>query len=209
LSARPNANRDGELRLIAFNATTHVWMSQEQVHKLAERVPGKPETKFMDITDFQDLGDPNPNMILRDIPDKPAFEAVVRPLLELLDDQQIPRMISLLSAFPTRFYTSASGEEAVEFLVTEFQRHSAHRPDVVVAKFANTFRQPSIIARMEGEGPNADEVVIIGAHVDSTSNGATAPGADDDASGTAIVLEVFRVLSTSNFKPKRTIEFHG
>jgi len=163
----------------------------------------------MDITDFQHLGDRNPNMILLDVPDHPAFEAVVRPLLLELDQAQLAGYVTRLSAFPTRRYTSATGEQAVDYLVSEYQAHSAHRDDVVVAKFRNTFVQSSIIARIEGEGPNADELVIIGAHVDSTSNGATAPGADDDASGSSTVLEIFRVLATSNFKPKRTIEFHG
>lgn len=36
-----------------------------------------------------------------------------------------------------------------------------------------------------------------------------APGADDDASGTSTVLEIFRVLiSDPTFVPKKTVEFH-
>lgn len=34
-----------------------------------------------------------------------------------------------------------------------------------------------------------------------------APGADDDASGSATVLEVFRVLVQSGFRPDRTLDF--
>ncbi len=55
---------------------------------------------------------------------------------------------------------------------------------------------------------------------DSTSKDGRAPGADDDASGSCTVLEVrqsislliivqlFRVLAASDFKPSRSIEFH-
>jgi len=71
--------------------------------------------------------------------------------------------------------------------------------------------QPSLIIRIKGEGENSDERVIIGGHIDSIAGGAQAraPGADDDASGSACVLEVFRVLTLHNFVPKRTLEFHG
>jgi len=162
----------------------------------------------MDITDFQHLGE-HPNMIMLDVPEEPAFEAVVRPLLPHLSVDQLESQVAKLSAFPTRRYTSPIGEEAVDYLVNEYRRHSSHRTDITVTKFRNSFVQSSIIARIPGQGPNADELVIIGGHVDSVASGQIAPGADDDATGSSTVLEVFRVLSTQNFIPSRTIEFHG
>lgn len=52
--------------------------------------------------------------------------------------------------------------------------------------------------------------VIIGAHFDSTSGDASdpAPGADDNASGTSVVLESLRVLAEAGFAPENTLEFH-
>jgi len=35
-----------------------------------------------------------------------------------------------------------------------------------------------------------------------------APGADDDGSGSVNLLEAFRVLVTSGFKPTTPVEFH-
>jgi leucyl aminopeptidase len=66
------------------------------------------------------------------------------------------------------------------------------RSDITVSLFKHSWGQPSVIARIKGAGPNADEVVIIGAHEDSTNGGGSkrSPGADDDASGTSTVLEV-------------------
>lgn len=60
----------------------------------------------------------------------------------------------------------------------------------------------------------ADEVVVIGGHLDSTSNSGggnerIAPGADDDASGIATITEVARIALASGWKPKRTIKFMG
>lgn len=53
-------------------------------------------------------------------------------------------------------------------------------------------------------------IIFIFCYLDSTSGGGSnrSPGADDDASGTSTVLEIFRVLSTSGFKPSRSVEFH-
>ena len=36
-----------------------------------------------------------------------------------------------------------------------------------------------------------------------------APGADDDASGSATILEVFRTMMKNRFEPDRTVEFHA
>jgi len=72
-------------------------------------------------------------------------------------------------------------------------------------------KMPSVIARIQGnDDDKAGTRIILGAHEDSvgTSSTAKAPGADDDASGTSTVLEVFRVLAQSQYKPNRTVEFH-
>jgi len=62
--------------------------------------------------------------------------------------------------------------------------------------------QYNIEGTLSGWGPGSDVVYIACAHYDSTSNDPynTAPGADDNASGTAAVLEAARVLSTYRFK---------
>lgn len=52
--------------------------------------------------------------------------------------------------------------------------------------------------------------MVVGAHLDSTGGRVTtrSPGADDNASGSVTTLEAFRVLVSSGFKPKNTLEFH-
>jgi hypothetical protein len=50
-----------------------------------------------------------------------------------------------------------------------------------------------------------DEYVICGSHYDSYANGGGAPGADDNASGSAAVIEIARILSQYTFD--RTIVF--
>jgi len=53
------------------------------------------------------------------------------------------------------------------------------------------------------------KLLFLGGHIDSTSSGSSAPGADDDASGSSTVMEVFRVLAVNGFRPERTLEFHA
>jgi leucyl aminopeptidase len=55
-----------------------------------------------------------------------------------------------------------------------------------------------------------DFAVVVGAHLDSigTTSGGRSPGAEDDGSGTVVLLEALRVLAASGIQPKNTIEFH-
>ena len=77
----------------------------------------------------------------------------------------------------------------------------------------------NVIAVLEGEGPLADETVVVGAHYDhigmgGTGSGSLAPwtraihnGADDNASGTAGLLEIARRFATAEKPPRRRIVF--
>jgi len=65
----------------------------------------------------------------------------------------------------------------------------------------------NIEGTLEGWGPGSDIIYIACAHYDSISNDAynTAPGADDNASGVAAVLEAARVLS--RYRYRHTLRF--
>ena len=55
----------------------------------------------------------------------------------------------------------------------------------------------------------ADEFIIISAHYDhlGVRNGVAYPGADDNASGVSMVLELARLVANSKIKPRRSIAF--
>jgi hypothetical protein len=68
----------------------------------------------------------------------------------------------------------------------------------------------NVLAKIAGGDPVLSrQAVVIGAHVDHLGyrNGLVHPGADDNASGSAVVLEVARTLAGAGFKPRRTIVF--
>ncbi|WP_373518734.1 M20/M25/M40 family metallo-hydrolase [Pricia sp.] len=61
----------------------------------------------------------------------------------------------------------------------------------------------NIIAEIIGSDPKLkDEVVMIGAHFDSWH---AASGATDNGAGSAVMMEVMRIIKASGLKPKRTI----
>lgn len=68
----------------------------------------------------------------------------------------------------------------------------------------------NVLAGIPGNSPDLrSETIVLGAHRDHFGRqaGLLFAGADDNASGTAVMLEVARVLKQSGFSPKRTILF--
>lgn len=77
----------------------------------------------------------------------------------------------------------------------------------------------NIIGVIEGEGPNAHETIVVGAHYDHLGDGAYGSrarakqrglihnGADDNATGTAAVMELARRFAARDKKPGRRIVF--
>jgi len=71
--------------------------------------------------------------------------------------------------------------------------------------------QKNVIATIKGD-TYPDNVIIIGGHYDSYNQTDSylynnSPGADDNGSGTAGVLEIARAISKSGYKPQSTIKF--
>lgn len=61
----------------------------------------------------------------------------------------------------------------------------------------------NVIAEIPGTDPLLkDEVVMIGAHLDSWQSGT---GATDNASGSAVMIEAMRIIKAAGVSPKRTI----
>jgi len=206
ISCSGDSKHEG-MRLIEFNETHRQWMSIAEVHKLASECAIH-SSSFMDITDHRDLGtySLHANPV---IPTNPTQQAIVDVLTPKVSESNIRNTVIELSRYTTRYYTSQTGVTSANWLADLYRAYSDGRSDITVELFTHTWVQPSIIARIEGSGPNKNEIVVIGGHIDSISNVNTAPGADDDASGSAGVLEVFRVLAQNGFKPSKTIEFHG
>ncbi len=141
-------------------------------------------------------------------------QAIVTPMLPLMQDSNIGQTIVEMSTYANRYYTTANGTDASNWLKQKWTSMAAGRSDISVTQFTHAaFPQKSVILTMSGTD-NASEVVVLGAHLDSINqNGTTettrAPGADDDASGIATITEVLRVMIAQGYKPRRTIKMIG
>ena len=75
--------------------------------------------------------------------------------------------------------------------------------DIKTKFFDNDTQGYNVIAEIPGTDKKLkDEVVMLGAHLDSW-HGAT--GATDNAAGSAVMMEAMRIIKSLNLKPKRTI----
>jgi bacterial leucyl aminopeptidase len=211
-----SALADSPLRLIQTDENTIQWMSASEVDALShDRHEQGLCGGFMDITDtseeeplyLQPLG------VLENR--QPRQQEKVTKALPELSAKNLKEKVITYSSFPTRYYKSQKSLEAAHWLKNQFKEYAGSRNDIEVEFFGHSFVQPSIIARIKGHGPLSEEKVILGGHADSINSrelrwqgpDVRAPGADDNASGISTLLEIFRVLSHSGFRPQRTLEF--
>jgi hypothetical protein len=129
-------------------------------------------------------------------------------MTQQVSSERLRATVEKLASFPTRNTNHPLLFEAAEWLAGEFRKI----PNIDVELMRYTLpagrRVPEekevvqVVARLKGE---SDRIVLVGAHMDSLnlregSLEARAPGANDDASGCALVLELARILSTKRWK---------
>lgn len=133
-----------------------------------------------------------------------------------VSEAELLSTITALSGFPNRFHAHPSGSASATWIRNQWAGFAAGRPDVTVEFFdhGNITPQDSVILTIPGSTLPA-EIVVLGGHQDSTigwpgcsSNpDCIAPGADDDASGIAVLSEVIRLALAHGLRPQRTVQF--
>jgi leucyl aminopeptidase len=141
-------------------------------------------------------------------------KAVVVPLVAKVKESEIRATIETLSNFKNRYYGSDSGIEAATLIKGRWQALAAKFPGATAQLVKQQgWRQPSVILTIPG-AEKPEEIVVLGGHIDSINTqdkgpAAPAPGADDNASGIAVLTEALRILGESGLRPRRTIQFMG
>ena len=159
---------------------------------------------------------------------KDAQDAKIAKLLQQVSPARVQATIEKLVSFGTRITTGPADAETVgkgrgigaarEWIKSEFQRYSDAcngclevKTDVFTEQPGGRIPQPTelwnVYAVMKGTDPDAaTHIVLVTGHYDSIPSakdwpnfGTDAPGANDDASGTAVSLECARVLSQAKF----------
>jgi hypothetical protein len=116
--------------------------------------------------------------------------------------------IQNLQDFQTRRATTTSLEAAGAAIYAAFRAQGvAAEYDTFTFSYQGaSYTTNNIVATIPGKTA-PEQIVIVGAHYDSTSNDplVLAPGADDNASGSAAVMEIARIMNHYSFD--RTVRF--
>jgi hypothetical protein len=153
----------------------------------------------------------------------PPADPDIRAIVSDISAERIQRSIFVLASFKTRHTLSdplPSGDGiggAASWIRAEFERASAGaggRLKVTLDSFEQPPAPPripqqvqitNIVATLPGTGPDTPgRTLVVSGHYDSRATNpldaaGAAPGADDDASGVASVLELARVMSHYKF----------
>lgn len=148
-------------------------------------------------------------------------EEDLNSLLSQINADSVLRTVNDMENFGSRFALRSGGNlEVAEYLV---QRLGNYGISAVVDSFyqessnwiAGDYAQWFYNVRgiLSSETPKDDSIVIVGAHLDAISYNseytllAQAPGADDNASGIAVMLELARICHANGLHFKRDIHF--
>ncbi len=134
----------------------------------------------------------------------------VNSLIAQVNADSIVWFIQQLQNFGTRFAGATNRLQVATWIRSQFLRFGY--TDAQLSQFIiQTYDQYNVVATLPGTlCPN--KVIVIGGHHDSilfdgNDPYIVAPGADDNASGTAAVLEMARVMKLTNYQPECTIRF--
>lgn len=191
-----------------------LWLRNSADADMSRRQDG---VNFMDITETSSLGQTLRTDATVQFPSKPAYNDSLVPLLKKLKKKNMHKNLEKFTSFHTRYYKSEYGAESSAWLYSRVNQtihdSGADELGVRVETFKHSWGQNSIIATIPGK---SDKTVVIGAHQDSINlflpSILSAPGADDDGSGTVTILEALRVLLKSEAiihgNASNTVEFH-
>ncbi len=112
-------------------------------------------------------------------------------------------------SFSDRSARTEHGRKAMQWFVAEARRYAQFHQrseDVKIKTIATGTRytQDSVVVELKGQNSSLPGV-LIGAHMDTFAR--NKPGADDDGSGSAGVMEIFRAILASKMKFKRDLYF--
>lgn len=137
----------------------------------------------------------------------PSIEAA---LTEVSEDN-LRAYVTWLSSFPNRNNRDPEPNRHVEEMKSRLEAmlSEATIPWEISEITHTSTRQKTLRVRLTGS-QRPQEIVVLGGHLDSINQswggGKAAPGADDNASGSANLIEALRILMNKP-QPQRTVEF--
>jgi len=152
-----------------------------------------------------------------------AQTVTVSDVIDEISQSSAENYIKVLENFDTRFLLTEKRFLAANYIRSQFesmgfteieldsfQCRTQIGPPYFEYEIDTITTQINIIATLTGS-ENPEDIYIICGHYDSFSQNSdpftTAPGADDNASGTAAVMESARAIMASGFQPRATLKF--
>ena len=130
-----------------------------------------------------------------------ANDPALQSLVDQVTEARLAEIVLRLQNFQTRYSRSDSVHRAADWLIAEFDRIGYEPSDIfqhpfIVTIGGNPYPQRNIVVTKLGT-TRPNDIIVIGGHYDTTSNQplVSAPGADDDGSGTAAVVVIAEILA--------------
>lgn len=146
----------------------------------------------------------------QDISDEPNKPELLESLYANLDQDRIWSSLDELTSFYNRAaytdygYKAAAHIKAGMELLAINSNKSTEDFSVDYVHTTRYYKQPSVVAVLGKDLPG--KAIVVSAHMD-TSGGGRRPGADDDGSGSMVVLETARLVLESGYQFNRPIYF--
>ncbi|EFR00060.1 leucyl aminopeptidase [Nannizzia gypsea CBS 118893] len=201
---------DSDKFLIELGPGETQWVTKQQKHEMRAAGHG-----FVDITDEFGTGFTTTEVVPANYPKAATHAGIVNPIIAGLSKENLMRDLNTLVNFHNRYYESPTGVESATWVFNEVQKiiKASGVKGAKVEKFTNNFKQFNVIATIPGA---SKDTIVVGAHQDSLNAKdpmkGRAPGADDNGSGTVVVLEAFRNILKSKAlraaNSTNTLEFH-
>jgi len=133
------------------------------------------------------------------LPSRFAVDPDTLDIVNQVSKQNLTDYIQTLQDFQTRFASTFSCELAGDYIY-DFFIQSGVEAEYDSFSFASGYSSNNIVGTLEGQ-IYPSQIVVICAHYDSISDQpqTLAPGADDNASGTAAVMEAARIFANQSF----------
>ncbi|KAK7461086.1 hypothetical protein VKT23_009015 [Stygiomarasmius scandens] len=218
-----------DLRVYGLNAMRAVQVdsgSESPFQWITEAVKLRLKAEGKDIWDVTETvlasdtykAAPNPKF---SYPSAPKANETVRSIFPYISTEEQKSNIATFtntSVFQTRYYNSEWGRNSSIWLarkaasyVKELGGYAEEaNVQIEVIRWEHRWLQDSVVVRFIPLDASEEPVTIIGAHCDSLNHENplyTAPGADDDGSGTVTILEALRSLLAAKYVPKSPLEF--
>jgi hypothetical protein len=129
-------------------------------------------------------------------------------LLKEVDSRRLRATVERLASWPNRNTNNPALTEAAEWIAAEYRKVPGLQVEIMRYRIERSARVPEakevvqVVATLPGE---TSRRILVGGHMDTINMregtiDSPAPGANDDASGTAVALELARILAKRKWR---------